>query len=256
MEALEKIENYLQNILNEKERIEFERELSENPELQTLQEKYVLAKDAIISSNIRNEVRKVHQNFMANRADNQAITSKSKPMGKQISLNSSWMRMAASVLVFLSFFAIYQYTSLDKEGFLADATIEYNSSTLRGKSDDLQQIRNLYKSGDFEQTLSEIKKITTFDSEILFLKAMANFKLKNYETAINDFETLKKQNLTSLKPSYIYEIEYYGTMALVGTEKYELAIEKLENIKQNTQNTYSSSISSWDIFKLKILNSK
>jgi hypothetical protein len=132
---------------------------------------------------------------------------------------------------------------------------DYNPSMLRGSDDKAQNIRNAYKAQDFEKVIAEIGAGNS-DSEMVFLRAMSNFKLKNFEASLNDFALLKKQNVSSLKPSYVYEIAYYEALALIGAEKYDLAQTQLESVKNDAQNPYHSLISDWDIFKLKVLKSK
>jgi hypothetical protein len=256
MENLERIENYLNNTLNESERMEYENELESNDSLRDTQLRYILAKDAIAGVGVRNVVAEEHRKFMSKRTDNQTFTEKErKPMGKQIYLFTP-MRIAASILLILSVYTGFQYATLSNESVLDGMSSDYNPSVLRGANDNLQNIRNDYKYGKFENVISAIANQENLSSEMIFLRAMSNYNLKNYQASLQDFETLRKQNAGNSKPSYVYEIEYYEALALVGNGKYDLAISQLEKIKNNESNPYRSLISEWDILKIKALKTK
>lgn len=257
MEEIEKIDNYLSGKLSTEARLQYENELAQKQELRDLQEKVIVAKEIIVSANIRKTVSEVHQKFINERpiSSNSQTERVRKPQGKQVFL-SSFVRVAASFVLLLAGFAIYQYVSISPQSILADATVEYNPSMFRGSNSNLQTIRTFYKAKDYTAVINEIGKEQKLDSEMLFLRAMSNFSLKNYQESLKDFGAIKQQNASSLKPSYVYEIEYYESLAMIGTEQYAMALEKLEALKANNQNPYSKLISDWDLFKLKILESK
>lgn len=254
MENLEKIENYLSGTLTESERLNYENELKNNSELRDLQLKYILAKEAVVSAGIREQVAKVHKDFMQNRIQNQEIHSDIKPKGKQVFMLSSTMRIAASVLIFLLAYSTYQYTTLSPRKVLDGMTIAYNPSTLRGGGDNYAQVRSAFERKDYKKVIATTQDKTTKDVDLIFFRALANFNLENYADALRDFEALKQQNARSLKPSFVYEIAYYEALSLVGAEKFELAVDKLKGVQANKQNPYHVAISDWDILKIKLLH--
>jgi tetratricopeptide (TPR) repeat protein len=251
-EKLEQIELFVNGSLTLEERNNFQREVNENPELSETVNKFMFAKDIIVSANTRKEVAMVHQDFMTNDYQSQAPVEVQKPAIKKLFWTNT-IRIAASIVLIIGAFAAYQARTLNPESFIADNEIEYTSSTFRGAKSDMGNVRGLYRTKNYEQVLSVLQNEPSPNAEMIFLKAMANYKLKNYRNALSEFERLRAENARTSEPSFVHELAYYEALSLVGFEEYERAIQSLEKVKNDPNNPYSVGISEWQLFKLKLM---
>jgi tetratricopeptide (TPR) repeat protein len=251
-EKLEKIESYANDSLTLEEKKSFQREIEENPELLENVNRFVFTKDIIKSASIRKEVSEVHRKFMLEDYQSQQEDEVKKPVIKKL-FWSNTVRIAASIVLVIGVWAAYQATTLNPESIIADSQIEYTSSTFRGEKSNLGNVRGLYRNGNYAKMLQILEKEANPNAEMVFLKAMANFKMKNYQMAINEFEQLRIANAKSTEPSFVHELAYYEALSLIGNQDYELAIQNLEKIKEDPNNPYRVGITEWQLFKLKFM---
>ncbi|MEA5461692.1 tetratricopeptide repeat protein [Arcicella sp. LKC2W] len=250
-EELEKIESFVNDSLTLEDKMSFQREMSENSELLEKIQKFISAKDVIIAANLRKEVANIHQKFM--QEDYQEQVTPPKPIIRKLFWNNV-TKIAASMMMIIGLWVIYQVSILSAESIITDSQIEYTSSTFRGEKSNLGHIRGLYRNKNYTQMLKTLQNESSPNAEMIFLKAMANFKMKNYQLAINEFGQLRKANAKTSEPSFVHELTYYEALSLVGNKNYDLAIEKLEKIKADPNNPYHVGVSEWQLFKLKLLN--
>lgn len=251
-ENLEKIESFVNDSLTMEEKKTFQREVEENPELSEMVSKFIFTRDIIRLANIRKEVSMVHHKFM--QEDYQA-SKQEKPKKSLIKIlfGSLPMSIAASVILVLGCWSIYQLTTLNAEDLIAENQIDYTSSTFRGSVSNLGNVRGLYRNGEYEQVLQVLQKEFSPNAEMIFLKAMANFKMKNYKNALIDFQQLRTANTKTAEPSFVHELAYYEALSLIGNHDYEQAIKNLEGIKNDPNNPYRAGISAWQLFKLNLM---
>ncbi len=251
-EQFEKIESFANGSLTLEDKENFKCEMGDNPELSETVNRFVFTKDSIKSANIRKEVSDIHQKFMLEDYQSPQHDEIQKPAIKRI-FWSNTVRLAASVVLVIGVWAGYQATTLNPESIIADSQIEYTSSTFRGEKSNLGNVRGLYRNGNYAQMLQILEKEVNPNAEMVFLKAMANFKLKNYQNALQEFEQLRIVNAKTTEPSFVHELAYYEALSLIGNQDYELAIENLEKIKEDPNNPYRVGVTEWQLFKLKFM---
>ncbi|MCU0468994.1 MAG: hypothetical protein MUF58_10350 [Arcicella sp.] len=251
-EQLEKIESFVNDSLALEEKKVFQSDIDKNPELLATVNQFVFTKKSIKSANIRREVAEIHQKFMLEEYNSQQNDEIKKPVIKKMFWNNT-VRIAASIILVVGVWVGYQVTTLNPESIIADSQIEYTSSTFRGEKSNLGNVRVLYRKGDYEQMLQILGKEANPNAEMIFLMAMANFKMKNYQKALDEFEQLRLANAKTTEPSFVHELAYYEALSLIGNQDYELAIQNLEKIKEDPNNPYRVGITEWQLFKLKFM---
>jgi hypothetical protein len=111
---------------------------------------------------------------------------------------------AAAMLIAVAFVGIRLFSS-DRSGTIADEFFQQTTSTIRGNSDmpiDLVKAEDLIKKQDFQGGLTILNAINgetaqAFPDKILLLKGECQFKLKQYDAAIQTFQQVANTGVSA-----------------------------------------------------------
>jgi hypothetical protein len=246
MESIEKIDEYLAGKLSESDKKSFEEEICTNKELEALVSKQYLAQESIKLTNIRNNVRNIHEQFMAN-YESEIVTSP-KIKRNWIALGG---KIAASIAFFMLSFGAYQWYNLSPEKLLSQTDIHYQEPTMRGENNAINPVVETYKQADYLKVVSDFNLLKQPNLKEQFLGSMANYNLGKYDASLAMIDKMLIEN--SSENEYSNELHYYKGLNLVGLYKINEAIIQLEKIKNDSKNPYSKNISNGFMLKLKAL---
>lgn len=187
----ELIDKYLAGGMNEKERRDFERELSASPELQKMVNDTKLIRKAVIAverERILNKIQKVAEEFRDNTNEEVKV-----PAGKIRKLLIRKWSIAASILIVVSL-GIVTLLKDSHTSYLSDYTpfTGYQEIPIaRSRGDNSPQKLNdaweLYNSGQYDKSLQIVNNAILsedFIAQFSFLKGLCLIEEKKYEEAI------------------------------------------------------------------------
>jgi hypothetical protein len=210
-EILDQIQQYLNQQMSEEERIDFMQKIESDSLLKDDVEKLTLLKNIAERQRLRDEIKSIHQQKMAEWSDSEEILPIKKLNFWKI---TGGFAVAASVAMAC---------------FLTFSDVNYKS------------ISSETERGNIENQDLVLKK---FDETI---KAIENGDVKN---SLNSYETLTKiKARENLRPYYKDAADWYSVVALVKSEEYQKADELLKNIESRTD--YKFGISTLDKWKMK-----
>ncbi|MEL6251852.1 MAG: hypothetical protein AAFR87_07570 [Bacteroidota bacterium] len=155
-QMFERIEAYLEGILPEDERLQFESELQTNPELK---EEYFLQKDTRSLLKLggqlafKEKLKRIDQEIESEAK----VVSFKKPLWRE-----TWFQVAAVVLLLIGTGYLWMSNNYNKDQLIQQAFAEYNADpfTSRGNDDSpFAQAMQAYNSGNFEQASKSLQDI-------------------------------------------------------------------------------------------------
>ncbi len=248
---MENIDQYIAKTLTIDQKEQFEQEMNENPELADQVSKQLLATEAIKLAGLRASVAAVQKEFLAEEKSQKPIQPLiAKPQNNWF---ISFRNIAASLAVLVLGWSTYQYFNLNSQSILEENTISYHVPVMRSTEQVENKFVEYYKNGEFDKVLklNELEKIQTQKEQ--FITAMANFNLKNYDSALNQINGLINQKDLRENRQYSNELHYYKALCLIGLNKTNEGISEFKKISANPDNPYAKSISNLFLMKLKIL---
>lgn len=235
MEDLDLIEQYLKDSLSPSEKQEIEARIENDADFKSLLEKTKISLEAIKLQSIKEEVIKAQKAYLS--SEEKKVFSLFKPF-----------RIAAAVAFLVLAWSSFNLAKYNPNSFFEENSMQYESPIMRSTESEELQIEKLYQSKKYKEVIvTEIHSEKT--GKEIFLIAMANYNLKNFDLCLVNLIKLKKLD----SKMYPFENEYYTAMSLMGIKKYKEAIEAFENIQKNVDSPYSKKIGFWFMVKIKIL---
>ncbi len=225
---LNRIDQYLQSNLNEQERVEFESDIENDPELEELFRSHSKIKAAITS--IARKEKKIALQKISERRRTKRFLPKMKK---------------STILYFALFLVLgllgwwYLSSNSKSENIVKEYYQPYAIAMVnRGNLD--QQIGELlgnYNSGNFgessklaEQLLSLNEGIDFPRSQVLLMLAISNYELQKYDEAINSLEECLKLN----NPYINDQVKWYLAIIHIDQGKNQLAIPYLQELADDS----------------------
>lgn len=237
---------YLDGELTGSEKDNLEKQLQADASLKAELESLQLAREAVRSYGLKEQVAGVHRQMM------------DELQTPVVKINSTrrifrfTMAVAASVLlVFLSITA-YNFFTLSPNKLFADNYHSFELSTVRDGNTTETLIEKAYKEKNYNEVVSLGSKINGIE-EVSFLTAMSYLELNNNAKAIESFKEALVLN-PGVKPSlWKDESEYYLALTYIRNKDYDLALDLLNKIQVDPIHLYHNKITNKLIRKVKML---
>jgi tetratricopeptide (TPR) repeat protein len=247
--TFEKLVRYLDGELRGEELKSFENTLAQSIDLQEELNKLVMARDAVRSYGLREQVAATHKEMM------QELNSSPRgaSTGKTRSLFSSAIGIAASFLLILLSFCIYQYATVSSSKLFTSNYQAYNLSVSRDneQASELERSFAIKDFGRFQQEFANQKIHTVKEN---FLAGQVFLSIGQLRRAIDLFSEVShnasEDNL--LKD----DAEYYLALTYLKNDQPEDAMKIFRQIKKDKSHLYHDEVSNLLIFKLGILSLK
>lgn len=235
-----RLEDFLDNKLSQREKDLLEQELKENTELNELLGLLKISRESIKLGGLKNQIQSAHKDYHKNRATK---VVKIKPA-------TWWIGIAASLSLILlvgNFWIQKLPTQLIEDNY-----ISYEISTMRSSEVPLSELENDFKNKAWASIISAVPQSSKNQSE-LFLAGVAAYELGDLEIAFTYLGQVIQINQELNEQYFNDEAEYYLSLSLLKSKKYNEANTLIEKINSDKNHGYFGVFTNSDILKLKVL---
>ncbi|MBC8154530.1 MAG: hypothetical protein H7Z72_16625 [Bacteroidetes bacterium] len=262
MEPIERIDLYLDKQLSAEQAAQLERDLDRDPSLRTLLTSVRLARDAVKTAALRDRVNALHHQFIQDlppleTTDEGSVENPVPVMPLRPARSVGWLvGVAASVVLALLGYGLYQYTVLNATGFYAAKYVQYQLPVTRGTTTGPTPLDQLYAAADFPEVPRQFARLSVRTPKDYFLTALAHLHQSQFDPAIDRFTDLRQLNRQQNRDAYEQETDYYLALAYLGAGRVSDAYPLFEKINQTPRHLYHRTITDWDLWRLNILTYK
>ncbi|WP_194777986.1 outer membrane protein assembly factor BamD [Pararhodonellum marinum] len=226
----------------------FEDKVQQQPELGELLHLVKISRETINLAGYKKEISRIHHTFIQEKR----LESKSKGPKKLrtlVVLPNILKGIAASlILIALATIVVIHDT---KQNFFEKKYIEYKIPLERSSEQKNGIPTQWYIEENWEKII-ENYSVETQNPQYLFFSAMANFNLKKYDTANDQFEEILELNRNAQNKVFLDEAEFYSVFTHIKLGNYPEAVSLIKKINSSSSHNYNGYFSSWDQFKLQL----
>lgn len=209
-------DEYLRDNLTQKERLEFENKLQQNPELKAEFESFEALETAIQHNEIIQFKEKLNQ---WDKEKKEETPSSSKV------IRLRFLAIASSVILVVGFGIRFFFTNPSNQSLVDDRFFPYdNVLTIRGEKEDIDDGLKQYEQKHYELAIEQFVKYPSNENALFYL-AESQMALKRYSKAIENYKAvIKLDNL------FKEVATYHLALAYLGNNENSAAVELLETI--------------------------
>lgn len=233
--VFENIEAYLDDSLNETERLAFEKELDNNPDLAAAMDRHFMAHDAIellIADNLRTELKEM------------AAESKIKPIAAKRSSIRRYLAplaIAASVALMVGVFGFLQKGNYSNESILARHYTAYEMPTVRSGSNNqaLAEGAQAFQAKDLDKAITYFSNIPIENplyTKAQFYLGQTYYQNGQADKAIASFDTVAQSDDLELNE----KADWYALLASLAAQQEESNSfqNRIQRIAKDTGHSY------------------
>jgi tetratricopeptide (TPR) repeat protein len=249
----ETVLNYLDGILPEGEKQAFESRLKTEAALQEELEGLQLAREAVKSYGLKEQVAGIHKEMMQE-LKQPAPVRKISSFRRIIRYS---VAAAASIIVIFLGVQGYNFYQLSPEKLFND---EYKGYDLTVRDNGTASpVEKDFTAKNYKAVVDQVKRnqsplasqgVTTKD---ILLSGLSNLELKNSAAAIADFKTVIEIEKASPASGLKEDAEFYLALAYLRNKDYDQAIELMNQLKGTAGHTYQKEFSNAFIRKVRML---
>ena len=157
-------------------------------------------------------------------------------------MTQKMMRVAAVLLFVTTSATLYKYISVNDSSVYENYYSSYELQTSRSAGNG-EGLDNAYRDNKWNEVLSIVNGIQDKTSKHFFLAGMANLELKQYEQAIQSFESVINENRSTGDDYFGEETDYYLAMSYLANKEGDKALPILEKIKKDKSHLYNQAVS-------------
>jgi tetratricopeptide (TPR) repeat protein len=242
---------YLDNELSPEEKSELETQLNQNTAMQQELENLTLAKQAIRNYGLKQKVGAIHIEMM------KEMTAAEKPAktGMVRSIARRTMKIAASLLLVLLGFGVYQYLSVSPDKLFAEKYQPYSLSVSRGAAD-TDAMEKAYLEKNYTAVISTFTGLSVAAQKESFLAGQAYLATKDYPNAIACFNKVLSLNTAAKTTGFKDDTEYYLALSYLKNKEFKSAYPLFVSIHNNPDHLYNEKVTAGMMRKLKLINWK
>ena len=204
---LELLDKYLDGKLDNSERKDLEQRIGKDEALKNELEVLQISRDAIRTAAVKNKVKRLHQKLL------HEIRNEEKKI-VPISRNNRVIRwttgVAASVVLVVASFIVYQYATVTPDKIYAQHFLSYELPVTRNVGPAMTVIDSSYLSGNYAQVIQYFKASEQKSMRDYFLAAMSYLYTEEFNKAITLFQTIVDKNSNTSGEKYFeQETDFY-----------------------------------------------
>jgi hypothetical protein len=239
---------YLDNELSAEERAAFETSMQSDPALEEEVRNLDLARAAINDYGIRGQVKTVHQQMMRELRHESASASNVRQMLRRA------LSIAASIIVLVAAFGVYQYASTSPQKLYADHYELYMPGTSRGDNSESTLVQ-AFRNKSWQQVVTVFHSLQQPTVQDRFLAGQSLLALDSTHAAITQFRELLS-NTSSSHADYRDDAEYYLGLTYIKNNQAALAEPIFRKIYEDKNHLYHDKVDRWFLMKLRLLKWK
>jgi TolA-binding protein len=238
----DKIINYLDGLMNDHERTEFENRLRQDPQLQQQLQDIKVAVEAVRQFGARDKVGSLHREMMK---ELQPEKNKARVINIRKTIRYT-TAVAASILLILAGVQTFSYFNNTPDRLYNTAFVDYTLSSERGVSQNASEIEVEYKKGAYDRIVANRNRpgLTARDS---FLTAISFLKTGDEGEAIHWLQAVHHYG-----PNY-QDAQFYLSLAYLKNRNYKNALHLMTKIHDDPSHPYHVNVSDALIEKVRKL---
>jgi tetratricopeptide (TPR) repeat protein len=208
---------------------------------------HLVAITAVQQYNLLMQVKQVHSLYIQPEAK-----EKEKAVVRPLFTLKLVMRIAAVLLLILSSWLFYEYSTNSYNRLYADMFATYTVNEVR--STDAGQMNKLveaYRAGEYSKTTDLFTTVLNPTSRELFFTAMSYLEIGKPSDAVLLFDKIYSYNEVNGEKLYEDEADYYLALTWLRLNEKQKAVKLFEKIKADKEHTYSKHIKPFTIQKIK-----
>jgi len=233
----EKLVQYLDSELTGAEKEALEKQLSGDPSLQEELENLKLAREAVRSYALKQQVAGVHKAMM------KEMPSNVKEMKASRRIIRYSMSIAAGLVIILAGIMAYDYFSLSGQKLFNDNYRSYELATVRGNDSGASAIEEAYRAKKYNEVVT-IQPQRPFTIKEKFLRAASYTELGDDEKAIAGYKEVLADDATAGTNELKDETEYYLALSYLRNKNYNESLALMKKIQADPRHTYHERITS------------
>lgn len=245
----EMLMRYLDGEMDPEEKKDFESRLASDPSLQQELENLELAKAAVQSYGLKQEVANIHKTMMK-----ELGSSPQKPAGRVRRMIRYSVAIAASLVLVIGGYWAYTFYTLTPGKIYAKNFVSYELITTRDDTAQQQSdIEKAYREKRYADVI-ELSRSESVSTRDVFLTGISFLETGDAARAVASFQVVLAELETMTETSILKDAaEYYLSLAYLRNRDYDEAIELMIQIYDDAKHTYNEKISRKMIREVKML---
>jgi hypothetical protein len=241
----EKLIQYLDGELSSSEKTTFEKLLSENEGLQQELENLNLAKMAVRSYGLKNQVASVRGEMI-----NEFKIQQKSPEAKIYPFIRTTLKYAASVFLVLFSMGIYLYITSSSSTLYKENYATYKLSITRGEPVN-SPLERAFNTGNYNEVINSFKALKNPGNKEYFLVGQAYQSTHQTNNTIQAF--MKVLSATGSDNAFRDDASFYLALSYLENNEPKKAEPIFEKIHSDPDHLYHDKVSYWTLLKLKLL---
>ena len=238
---------YLDGELSEDEKIALELEISAHPELQEELESLRSTREAVKFYGLKQRVAEIHGEMM------KELSSRPKKLARVSKLVRYTVAIAASLLLIIGGYAIYNFVTLSSEKVYTAHYQPYELVNVRDTQSSDSEVEKAFREKNYRKVISlngDKKNATAKEN---FIYGASELELKDNIKAIDFFKKAQLANKKTTQPVLSDEIEYYLALAYIRNRDYDYALDLLKKISNDPNHVYHGKVTTRMMRQVKML---
>ena len=246
----DKLVRYLDGELSEAERKTLQTELENDTTMQQELDNLILTKSVIKNYGLAQKVNGIHASMMQEMAMHVPATKAVvRTLPKMI------IRIAATIIILVGLFGLYQYLSVSPGNLYYDQYTAYQVATMRGATA-ANPLQKAYSEKRYVEVITSYKQMANPTADEQFLTAQAYLANADYNNAIVLFKAIIQKNKATNTGMLNDDAEYYLALSYLKNGDTAKALPLFKKIHDDKDHLYHNKINGWYLAKVKLLNWK
>lgn len=194
------------------------------------------------------QVGKVRTEFMAS-----APVQKEPAKVIQFNFMKTALRVAATIILILVSATTYKYLAVSDKAMYSEYYNSYQLNTNRSNASS-DKIEKAYRTKSWQEVINVSSGTELNSNKEIFLVAMANMELKQFDTAIPGFTKILQRGKET-DSYFVDEAEYYLAMSYLATNQSANALVLLKKIAADKDHSFYTQVRKMNL-DMKILDMK
>jgi len=232
---------YMDGELEPAEKANLESRLAGDAELREELDRLRLSRKAVQMHGLRELVASIHREEMTARGFHSPVPNTRRILRLSISV-------AAAIVLLVAGIAAYSFYRLSPERVYAAHYLKYELPVMRGGEEAAGRIEADYRAGKYAEVLRSVGDTTMYADRLL--AGMSAMELKNFPLAIEEFRKLLHEEV---EIPIRQTAEYYLSLAYISDKDYDLALEMLQKIQDESAHLYREKVTSKLLRQVRLL---
>lgn len=255
LHQIEVLDQYLDGQLDAEAAQQLEQQLTQDKSLREQLDALIMSRDAIRSHALRQRMQQLHRDNIAQVREGGQVIDVSQRTSSSRSIYVWPLRVAAALLIGILGYGAIQYATLSPRAVYEEQYLSYRLPISRSTEFQMTPLDSLYQQHNYQAVIQLFEDQTETSRRDTFLAGLAYLETDNYARAIANFTQLQS-TAGSDAATFQHETDYYLALTYLQNGQTEPALTLFEKIRSQEDHLYRNNISTTDLWKLRLLNSK